>query len=87
MNPIDRPSNPVSTSNEITRRSFMKKTALTAGAITLLGQGVGFALVTEQESCSKNPNPGNHVKTARQYNNIRMECQFCQQDMGPVSEE
>jgi hypothetical protein len=43
MNPSDRRSNPVSTSNEITRRDFMKKSALTAGAISVLGQGIGFA--------------------------------------------
>jgi hypothetical protein len=29
--------------NSITRRNFMKKTALTAGAVTLLGQGVSLA--------------------------------------------
>ena len=37
MNSID------SSTNGITRRNFMKKTALTAGAVTLLGQGVGLA--------------------------------------------
>jgi hypothetical protein len=42
MNLTDRTSDPVP-SNEITRRSFMKKSALTAGAVTLLGHGVGFA--------------------------------------------
>jgi hypothetical protein len=34
---------PASSSTEITRRSFMKKSALTAGAITVLGAGNGFA--------------------------------------------
>jgi hypothetical protein len=42
MNQTDRTSDPVS-SNDITRRSFLKKSALTAGAITLLGQGIGLA--------------------------------------------
>ena len=30
-------------SNGITRRNFMKKTALTVGAVTILGQGIGFS--------------------------------------------
>jgi hypothetical protein len=42
MNSSDTAPNPLPTSNGLTRRSFMKKTALTAGAITLLGHGVGF---------------------------------------------
>jgi hypothetical protein len=44
MNSTDRPSNPDSTSNEITRRSFMKKSALTVGALAILGQGIGLAI-------------------------------------------
>ena len=43
MTPIDPASNPHSETNEITRRTFMKKSALTVGAVTILGQGVGFA--------------------------------------------
>jgi len=34
----------VPSQKDITRRNFMKKTALSAGGVTLLGQGVGFAL-------------------------------------------
>jgi hypothetical protein len=37
------PSNPSAPGNEITRRNFMKKSALTVGAITVLGQGTGLA--------------------------------------------
>ncbi len=43
MNPSDSPEPAMPAVNPITRRSFMKKTALSTGAITLLGQGIGFA--------------------------------------------
>jgi hypothetical protein len=55
MNPIDPASNPdfaiSSSTNELTRRSFMKKTALTVGAVTILGQGVGFAAGASPVAC------------------------------------
>lgn len=43
MNSSDSPEPAMPAVNPITRRDFMKKSALTAGAITLLGQGTGFA--------------------------------------------
>ena len=46
MNSSEIPDPAVPTVNSITRRSFMKKTALTAGAITLLGRGTGLAAIT-----------------------------------------
>lgn len=51
MNSSDSPDPAMPAVNPITRRNFMKKTALTAGAITLLGQGVGFA---DPSSASQN---------------------------------
>lgn len=44
MNTTDNPSNPLPTSNGLTRRSFMKKSALTVGAVAILGQGIGLAI-------------------------------------------
>lgn len=43
MNSSDASLNSVSTNSEITRRNFMKKSLLTAGAVTFLAQGVGLA--------------------------------------------
>lgn len=43
MNPAYSTNEPASSPHEITRRNFMKKTALTMGAITLLGQGAALA--------------------------------------------
>ena len=40
-------------SNGITRRNFMKKTALTVGAVTILGQGIGLAVTTSTRVCSQ----------------------------------
>jgi len=39
MNPL----NPPAPGHDITRRNFMKKSALTVGAVALLGRGVGLA--------------------------------------------
>ncbi len=41
-----------SATNFITRRDFMKKSALTVGAISLLAQGVGLALDTSGWFCN-----------------------------------
>lgn len=41
--------------NDITRRNFMKKSAMSVGAITLLGQGIGFSLNGRSGGCPKMP--------------------------------
>jgi hypothetical protein len=42
--------------DSITRRDFMKKTALTAGAVTLLGRGIGLAQTEGTSGASGCPN-------------------------------
>jgi hypothetical protein len=42
MNQSNRPTS----GNEITRRNFMKKSALTVGAISVLGQGIALAQIS-----------------------------------------
>ncbi|MES2659324.1 MAG: twin-arginine translocation signal domain-containing protein [Verrucomicrobiota bacterium] len=48
MNPTDQSPDPVSPTNEITRRNFMKKSALTVGAATILGKGMAVATGTSK---------------------------------------
>lgn len=43
MNSFENPEPLAHDANPITRRSFMKKSALSAGAITMLGRGLGVA--------------------------------------------
>ncbi len=87
MNSSDDPSNPLPTSNGLTRRSFVKKSALTVGAVTLLGQGVGLAYPTESDYCSKNPNPPNHHYATANPWGTEMFSNYCKVDMGPVVPE
>jgi hypothetical protein len=57
MNPTDQSPDPVSPFNQLTRRNFMKKSALTVGAITILGQGTGLA--ANCTSCTAHGTVGN----------------------------
>jgi len=47
MNPL----NPPAPGHDITRRNFMKKSALTVGAVTILAQGIGIAADSFSSIC------------------------------------